>query len=485
MVHDVKKHFYKKFLYEPFPVESSLLGVLADHLNAEIVASTITTRQEAIEYLTWTYFFTRLLVNPSYYQLESLENDQINRYLSRLIQKCLDELEASHCIESNDEDGELAPTTLARIASFYYLSHFTLKQFADTLKPDIQIESLIEVLSSAYEFDQLPVRHNEDKLNQELSNDVPLSVNSYSFESPHCKCNLLLQAHFCRIPLPCSDYLTDTKSVLDQCLRVLQAMLDLCADKGWLQASIQVINLIQMCCQGRWLSDSDLTTMPHIETDHLSRLYNHQTRIDCLPVLMDVCEKNKYSNVLEKVLGDMMDQNQIREIYQTVAKLPQIEVNFFITGNSVANESGAKGNQSTNRIVLKPATSNQKTLVNLIEDEEYVLNVELRVLNKRQGYGKREGPKAYAPKYPKPKDENWIVVLGTNSSAGPDSELLATKRMNSFKSQVTTTNLTFSTPKRSSRDAGSHFDLSFYLMSDVYLGLDQQYDFKFNLVNKN
>ena len=35
-VHDVKKHFYKKFLYEPFPVESGLLGGLPDHLNAEI-----------------------------------------------------------------------------------------------------------------------------------------------------------------------------------------------------------------------------------------------------------------------------------------------------------------------------------------------------------------------------------------------------------------------------------------------------------------
>lgn len=36
LVHDVKKGFYKKFLYEPFPVESCLLAVLADHLNAEI-----------------------------------------------------------------------------------------------------------------------------------------------------------------------------------------------------------------------------------------------------------------------------------------------------------------------------------------------------------------------------------------------------------------------------------------------------------------
>jgi hypothetical protein len=26
MVHEPKKHFYKRFLYEPFPVESSLPG---------------------------------------------------------------------------------------------------------------------------------------------------------------------------------------------------------------------------------------------------------------------------------------------------------------------------------------------------------------------------------------------------------------------------------------------------------------------------
>jgi activating signal cointegrator complex subunit 3 len=54
LVHEPKKTFVKKFLYEPFPVESSLHHQLADHLNAEIAAGTITSPQDAMDYMTWT-----------------------------------------------------------------------------------------------------------------------------------------------------------------------------------------------------------------------------------------------------------------------------------------------------------------------------------------------------------------------------------------------------------------------------------------------
>lgn len=59
-VHDIKKNFYKKFLHEPFPVESSLHKCLHNHFNAEIVSGTIVSKQDAVDYLTWTYLYCRI-----------------------------------------------------------------------------------------------------------------------------------------------------------------------------------------------------------------------------------------------------------------------------------------------------------------------------------------------------------------------------------------------------------------------------------------
>jgi activating signal cointegrator complex subunit 3 len=484
MVHDIKKHFYKKFLYEPFPVESSLLAVLSDHLNAEVVATTIHSKQEAMDYLTWTYFFRRLMANPSYYELSSLESDELNKYLSLLIQKSINELENSYCLTQED-DGHLNATTNGKIASFYYLSHLTMKMFNETLDSDASLEDLIHIISLAEEFDQLPVRHNEDHLNEDLSNDLPLKVNSRTFDNPHTKCNLLLQAHFTRIPLPSTDYLTDTKSVLDQCLRVLQAALDFSADKGWLKVSLSIINLIQMCCQGRWFHESDLLILPHLETEHLSRFYNYKKkRIDCLPLLVEASENDP--KIIENIVGDLLDATQRRDIYQTLSILPQIETKLTLIGDFPMIPK--KEETNVNRIELNWDVNKQKS-IKLYADEDYVINVKLNQLKNRRS------TKAYAPKYGKAKDENWILLLGQNEMGGDGSqgswaqqmdiessaELIAIKRLNNVKTQLNT-NISFTTPTINNQN--KDFNLSLYLMSDVYLGLDQQYSFKFNLVDK-
>lgn len=80
-VQEEKKNFFQKFLYEPFPVESTLDEQLTDHLNTEIAHGAIKSTQECVESLKWTYFYRRLAKNPSFYDLENTTDEEIELHL--------------------------------------------------------------------------------------------------------------------------------------------------------------------------------------------------------------------------------------------------------------------------------------------------------------------------------------------------------------------------------------------------------------------
>ena len=41
-----------------------------------------------------------------------------------------------------------------------------MRKFSESLGAEVSIEDLVEVLSNAQEFAELPVRHNEDQINR-------------------------------------------------------------------------------------------------------------------------------------------------------------------------------------------------------------------------------------------------------------------------------------------------------------------------------
>ena len=407
LVHDIKKGFYKKFLYEPFPVESSLLNVLTDHLNAEIVSGTIQTRQDALDYISWTFFFRRLLQNPSYYEMEDVEDEGLNTFLSGVVGKALDQLEMSYCLETDDDGRSIYSTVEGRIASFYYLTHTTLQHLRDTLEADMSTEQMLQTLVDATEFSQLPVRHNEDNINAELAKQCPLKVNIYTMDSPNTKTSLLLQSHFSRLVLPCTDYLTDTKTVMDNAPRVLQAMIDVCAESGWLASTLRVVSILQMCVQARWDTDPDLLTLPHVQHPSLYCFYN--IGIHNLPQLVHKVA-GKYEN-LAKMLRQEFDEPEIEEIWSVVNRLPVIQVQLEVKGQ---------------KLNLSPSSQDYVTVR---QNSEVTVSVTIRRKN-RPG---REGLKCHSPKFPKPKDEAWLIVIGNSDTR----ELLALKRVGGVRGSVT------------------------------------------------
>jgi len=78
-----------------------MLLQLADHLNAEVVGGTVASKQDAVDYLTWTFFYRRLLQNPSYYDLPGVEPEVVSIYLSRMIEACLTSLEVGFVLTSH------------------------------------------------------------------------------------------------------------------------------------------------------------------------------------------------------------------------------------------------------------------------------------------------------------------------------------------------------------------------------------------------
>ena len=77
-----------------------------------MVAATVTSKQDAMDYITWTYFFRRLVLNPSFYGLEDVNHDSINSFLSNLVERSVLDLEASYCLEIGEDNSSLTPTTL-------------------------------------------------------------------------------------------------------------------------------------------------------------------------------------------------------------------------------------------------------------------------------------------------------------------------------------------------------------------------------------
>ncbi|KAJ2988581.1 hypothetical protein NUW58_g3896 [Xylaria curta] len=378
---DAKKDFYKHFLHTGFPVESSLHTVLDNHLCAEVSAETIITKQDALDYLTWTFFFRRLHKNPSYYGLEisAEEHNTVaaqqlaNDFMIDMVNKSLDELALSKCVDVYP-NGDVDPTPLGKIMSYYYLSHKTIRLLVKYAKPNASFVDVLSWMSRAIEYDELPVRHNEDLINAELSNNLPFSGSTFGLPmwDPHVKAFLLLQAHMARIDLPITDYVGDQTSVLDQAIRIIQASIDVLTELGYLSSCLEMVKLLQCIKSARWPEDAPVAIFPGVRVD---------TK-DSTPLQRLNARDRPQIETLAKKLG--VPGSQQGRFSRALSAIPNISV---ITENATALS----------------------------------LTVSLKRLN---AITEREG-RIFAPKYPKPQTEGWFVVVCDKAR----DEIIAVKRV--------------------------------------------------------
>ena len=369
---DAKKEFYKHFLHTGFPVESSLHNVLDNHLGAEVSAGTIGTKQDALDYLTWTFFFRRLHKNPSYYGLEisAEEHNTVaaqalaNDYMISMVDTSLESLATSSCLALHS-NGDVDPTSLGKIMSYYYLSHLTIRKLLTNAKPIATFADVLGWMCLATEFDELPVRHNEDLINTELSQNLPLPADNLGLPmwDPHVKAFLLLQAHMSRIELPISDYVGDLNSVLDQSIRIIQASIDVLTELGYLTTCKLMMRLMQSVKSARWPDDTASSILPGVE------LTVSETKCSLQDIAFASIDKSPKS--VEAVAKRLMVGENLRPAFKKAAvALPHLGLTI-----SQANA------------------------------------VELSLVLARKNMPVTGECRIYAPKFPKPQTEGYFVIL--------------------------------------------------------------------------
>ena len=480
LVEESKKNFYLNFLHSPFPVESSLASQLHNHINAEVVGGTIRSRHDAVQYITWTFLYRRLLLNPSYYGVEEATADGLNKHLHTLVGGVLEQLETAGLVV--DEGGSLESTALGKIASFYYLDYKTMAVFMKYLSPSADLIAILNCLSTSAEYSELPVRHNEDKHNEILAKQCRWPVQG-AWDDPHLKANLLFQCVMGRNELPISDYTGDTRSVLDQAMRVMQAMIDVCAEFGWGQTVHRVVLLMQAIIQGRWTDDSTLSNVPGCDQRNIRRWWDEGVQV--LPQLMAMRADARKQTARRLGLTD----KQVDEMERYLRRMPSVDMAASVRVEASEKKKRAKRVRPVHIALITEALNEEGKLRperrtagagGEVEEEEeehdepnddmapgsasrsamFHVHVTLRRTNEDSNTN------ILTPTFTKPKQEGWYLALVEQRT----QQLLILRRVNKLPANGMPQHVTLTCPM----PARGRYEYAVLLLSDSYQGLDQE-----------
>ncbi|PHH60326.1 hypothetical protein CDD81_1852 [Ophiocordyceps australis] len=432
MVPQPKRHYYRTFLHDALPVESHLHHYLHDAFVTEISTAMIESGDDAINWTTFTYFYRRLLANPSYYGLTTTTHHALSNYMSNLVETTLRDLAESNIIDFDEHHGSVAPQNPAMIAAYYNISYITMQTFLLSLGPRTKLKGILEIVTSATEFDSIHVRRHEGRLLRRIYHRLPVSMSDPVYDSPHFKAFVLLQAHFSRMQLPI-DLVKDQEVLLSRVLSLLSAMVDILASDGRLNA-INAMEMSQMVVQAMWDRDSPLKQIPHFTPQlvHVANEFGIKDIYDFMEA-MNPQENADYPKLVKR-LG--LSQKQLAQAADfTNNKYPDLELELDVLDahDIKAGEAAYLGIKITRNLQDDDTADHDSTV--------------------------------HAPFYPPKKIENWWLVVGDDKAGN----LLAIKRVTIGRHL--SVRLEYTVPS-----AGEH-RVKLMLMSDSYIGVDQEREF--------
>lgn len=482
MCHAPRKEYYKKFLLEPLPLESHLDRALHDHLAAEVVARVVTTKQDAVDWMTWTLLYRRLSANPNYYGLAGGSHRHLSDHLSDLVETTLADLEESKLIAVVEDGGDgegaeaaaaagglLEPLNLGMIASYYYIGYATVELLGASLGPKTKLRGLFDIVSAASEFDALPCRPGEPAAvrrllsHAQLPPPAPPAGSQVDWADPHVKAHALLQAHLSRKLSGLAPGLAADAAavVVPTAARLLHAAVDVAASAGWLSPALAAMEASQSVAQALWPKDSQLLQLPHLRAGDAALRQAKAAGVESVFDLLDLDDAER-----ARILGAVaLTPAQLADVARAANRYPDISLAYRVEVEGVegvAEGGSAGGDEDDDGEKKSPVLAAP-------EGANVTISVELE----REG-GVAPSTPPYTPHFPggAPHPEGWWLVAGQPAS----NALLAVKRVAIGSAASARASLDFAAP----RPGGGPVVLFF--MCDAYVGCDQEYEVEVEVV---
>ena len=404
-------------------LESHLHGDFHPHLNAEVVARTIQSKQDTVDYLTWTFLYRRLTQNPNFYNLRGATHQHISEYLSDLVEGTVEELEAARCL-AVEEDVDLVPLNLGMVCAHHGVHYASAELFASLLSAKSKKSAMVHMLANAAEFSALEVYPEEhDEVLRVLRRSPIALKEAVEGVDANAKAAALLQAHLFRLPLG-PEMALEKRHVAAQAWRLCLSISDIVASSGWLRPLLEAMELSQCIAQRVWDDQSWLMQLEGM-TPSVAQVCEDAD----IEGVQDVAEAG--SDDLAQLLEGSPGAPGVAELQAEAASFPVVGLQF--------NAEDFSGVAPGAPLQLRAQIQTQQT---------------------GGAPGGCAGVAGAAPAL-------WWLVLGDNAA----NELLAIKQVS--RSARAAPKLDFEAPT-----APGTYKYNLYLISSYVLGCDQEFEFE-------
>merc|ERR550514_2177378 len=240
--------YYLSLTNQQLPIESQMIKMLPDLLNAELVLGTIHNRQDAVNWLGYTYLMVRMMRNPALYGIseDTVEDDKLlEQHRVDLVHSALTILDRCNCVKYDKRTGAVQVTALGRVASYFYIKHPSISVYNEHMKSTMSDIELLRLFALSQEFKFIPVRDEEKVEMMRLLERVPIPVKGAADETAS-KVNVLLQAYISKLKLDGFAMVADMVYIQQSAGRIFRAIFEICLKRGWASLALRALQFCKM-----------------------------------------------------------------------------------------------------------------------------------------------------------------------------------------------------------------------------------------------